>query len=514
MKQVCAIACVCLLLCAALCGCTADDGRDSVFRLPIAGEPAQLDPQMAVDATSKEVLSLLFEGLTRVGEDGAVYPAAADYTVSDDGLTYTFTLRESYWSTQADTDWETPVRVTAADFAFAVARLQDPAQGSPSAQLADGLAVEAASEEQLVIRLKAPDEDLPRRLADPAFYPCNRAFFESTAGRYGLEKGTVLCNGAFYLQAWNHGKSLLCNRNARYAAAADIAPAAVRFVVTADEGAALLAEEVDIARVTAAEAAALGKGYTVTGVQDTVTALWFAGSDPLVGDSGIRAALRDAIEWSTVSAQVAAGGDTPATGYLPDGCMLSGDIPYRTRTNSLPFVTRDTAIDTWRQATARLGVTGAPRFEVLCADNDADKLLAQQVIQSWQRNLGVYCNVTAVPEATLQRRVAAGDFQIALCDTVCADQTAKGAFAAFTAQGDNPAGYTSAAFDALYAAAADRDSVEALETQLWQDCPCVPLAFVTRYTAVAPDISGLRLRGFGGGRMGTVFDVRGALRFD
>ena len=84
----------------------------------------------------------------------------------------------------------------------------------------------------------------------------------------------------------------------------------------------------------------------------------------------------------------------------------------------------------------------------------------------------------------------------------------------FTAQGDNPAGYTSAAFDALYAAAADRDSVEALETQLWQDCPCVPLAFVTRYTAVAPDISGLRLRGFGGGRMGTVFDVRGALRFD
>lgn len=513
MKRVVAVLCAVLLL-SALCGCAGNDGRDGYFRLPIGGEPAQLDPQMAADPTSKEVLSLLFTGLTRVTETGEVLPAAADWTVSDDGLTYTFTLRESCWSTQSGTDWEIPVRVTAADFAFAVARLQDPAQGCPSASLAEGLAVEAVSDEQLIVRLKAPDEGLLRRLADPAFYPCNRAFFDSTGGRYGLEKDTVLCNGAFYLQAWNHGDSLLCNRNTLYYDAAACAPAAVRFVVTADAHAALLAEEVDIARVTAAEAAALGEEYTVTGTEDTVTALWFSGSDALTGDSGIRAALRDAIEWSTVSAQVTANGHVPATGYLPGGCVLSGDIPYRTRINALPFVTRDTAIDTWREAAARLGLTGAPRFELLCADTAADKLLAQQVIQSWQRNLSIYCTVTAVPETTLQRRVAAGDFQIVLCDTVCADQTAKTAFSVFTAAAHNPAGYTSAAFDALYAAAADREGVEALETQLWQDCPCVPLAFVTRYTAAAPDTAGLSLRPFGGGQTGSTYDVYAACRFD
>lgn len=511
MKRVVAVLCAVLLMLSALCGCAGNDGRDGYFRLPIGGEPAQLDPQMAADPTSKEVLSLLFTGLTRVTEAGEVRPAAADWTVSDDGLTYTFTLRESCWSTQSGTDWETPARVTAADFAFAIARLQDPAQGCPSASLAEGLAVEAVSDGQLMIRLKAPDEGLLRRLADPAFYPCNRAFFESTGGRYGLEKDTVLCNGAFYLQAWNHGDSLLCNRNTRHYDAAACAPAAVRFVVTADEQTALLAEAVDIARVPAGFAA---KGYTVTGAEDSVTALWFSGADTLTGDSGIRAALRDAIEWSTVSAQVTANGDIPATGYLPGGCMLSGDIPYRTRINALPFVTRDTAIDTWREAAARLGLTGAPRLELLCADTAADKLLAQQIIQSWQRNLSLYCSITAVPEATLQRRVAAGDFQIVLCDTVCADQTAKAAFAVYTAGGDNPAGYTSAAFDALYAAAADRDGVEALETQLWQDCPCVPLAFVTRYVAVAPGITGLSLRPFGGGQSGSIYDVRSALRPD
>ena len=53
------------LLCGALCGC-GDDGTGKGFRFPLSGEPAQLDPQVSADRASLTLISVLFEGLTRI----------------------------------------------------------------------------------------------------------------------------------------------------------------------------------------------------------------------------------------------------------------------------------------------------------------------------------------------------------------------------------------------------------------------------------------------------------------
>ena len=95
---------MCLLLVTSLllglggCG-KPDDGSGGGFRFPIDSEPTALDPQMARDDAAITVLCALFEGLTRLDNDGKVVPAAADWTASEDGLTYTFAIRESYWNT-------------------------------------------------------------------------------------------------------------------------------------------------------------------------------------------------------------------------------------------------------------------------------------------------------------------------------------------------------------------------------------------------------------------------------
>ena len=61
----------------------------------IAQDLDSLDPHKAVNAGTSEVLFNIFEGLMKASPDGGVIPAvASDYQMSDDGLSYTFTLRE------------------------------------------------------------------------------------------------------------------------------------------------------------------------------------------------------------------------------------------------------------------------------------------------------------------------------------------------------------------------------------------------------------------------------------
>ena len=61
----------------------------------IAQDLSNLDPQLAATAGIREVLFNIFEGLVKAGPDGSVIPAiASDYKLSEDGTTYTFTLRE------------------------------------------------------------------------------------------------------------------------------------------------------------------------------------------------------------------------------------------------------------------------------------------------------------------------------------------------------------------------------------------------------------------------------------
>jgi ABC-type oligopeptide transport system substrate-binding subunit len=98
--------------------------KETHFRA-IWGSPASLDPALAPAADGR-FISALFTGLTTFGDDGVtVAPgAAASWTVSDDGLTWTFTL--------ADAKWTNGRAVTAEDFRFAWMRCLTPELACPS----------------------------------------------------------------------------------------------------------------------------------------------------------------------------------------------------------------------------------------------------------------------------------------------------------------------------------------------------------------------------------------------
>ena len=73
---------------------TPEPQRNSVT-VGIATDVASLDPHYATTGDTRAVMFNMFEGLVKASPEGGVTPAVASgYTVSDDGLTYTFTLRE------------------------------------------------------------------------------------------------------------------------------------------------------------------------------------------------------------------------------------------------------------------------------------------------------------------------------------------------------------------------------------------------------------------------------------
>jgi oligopeptide transport system substrate-binding protein len=145
----------------------------------LGGEVKTLDPAFISDATDVQVLLQLYAGLTRLDENGEPYPSlAASWTVSDDGRTYTFSLRDGLRFSDG-----TPL--TAEDVRRSWLRVLDPEtrstapdvlgliEGAPE-RLAggseDGVRIDAPDALTLVVRLRHPASYFPAITATPAAF--------------------------------------------------------------------------------------------------------------------------------------------------------------------------------------------------------------------------------------------------------------------------------------------------------------------------------------------------------
>lgn len=192
---------LCLMLCLGLfSGCGSDV---YIAKLALSGTAGTFDPQFAENQNSILVASNVFEGLLVEDPDGGLHPGVAEgYTVSSDGRTYTFQLRE-------DACWSDGSAVTADDFVFAFRRLFGPGSVSPMPRIcsrcrmprpfspgrcsprhwASGL----PDDHTLVLTLEKADSGITTVLAQWYTAPCKESFFTEQKGRYGLEvKSTPL----------------------------------------------------------------------------------------------------------------------------------------------------------------------------------------------------------------------------------------------------------------------------------------------------------------------------------
>ena len=526
-----------LLLSAA--GCKKDTPAGKAFTFQLESDPRQLDPQVSTDRSSVTMAAALFEGLARLDENGKAVPAAADWTVSSDGLVYTFTLRDSLWSIQKSKDpdnlWKNGTPVIAQDFVFGMQRAVSPSTRSQLAEElfciqnaeevnqgllpVEELGVKALDEKTLEITLTHPDDAFPAKTTTTPYMPCNQAFFEYTGGRYGLEAEYILTNGPFYVKTWYHDETITLAKNEGYHDAESILPSTVRFsmVPAEDPVGSLEGGALDAAALTPEQAeAAENAGLQLVPLQDTVQVLWFNHREKPLSAAGVRRGLRDGLEWTVIQSRLTQDMGTPATGYVPPDAVAPGSGPYRTDNNALTpsSLGREALVD-FEAGLGRLGLENCPKLTLLCADNEDSVDLARYILQSWQKNLSVYFELQTLPEAELLSRVQSGNYQMAIFSFTPSAMDALDVLMSYgkAAAQDLPEGSSQSRFDQAAQALDDgatREELEALERALWEDCPCVPISFPTRYVGLGKTVSGVIVRPFRGGAFGAELDFRQA----
>ncbi|MGG2952325.1 peptide ABC transporter substrate-binding protein [Geobacillus stearothermophilus] len=200
--------------------------KEQVLNLLESQEIPSLDSALATDQVSFIVLNNVMEGLYRLGKDNKPVPGVAEsYTVSEDGKTYTFKLRQ-------DAKWSNGDPVTAHDFVFAWRRVLDPKTKAEYAYImydiknaaavntgklpVDQLGVKALDDYTLQVELENPIPYFISLTVFGTFMPQNEKFVKAQGDKYGLEANTTLYNGPFVLSEWKHEQGWTYAKNPNY----------------------------------------------------------------------------------------------------------------------------------------------------------------------------------------------------------------------------------------------------------------------------------------------------------
>ncbi|MFA4949012.1 MAG: ABC transporter substrate-binding protein [Candidatus Krumholzibacteriia bacterium] len=180
--------------------------QGGTLNIATPGEPLKLDPQGAADLATQQVVMQLYDQLVVLlpGSDVPQPGLAESWTISEDGLTYTFKLRAAKFSDGQP--------VTAEDAKFSIERAKDPKADPGYAQLFSTIqSIDAPDSSTLVLRLSAPT---PALLGYLTFGPGSiipKAYF-AKVGLNGFNKSPI-GSGPFKLEEFLRGQRVVLTRN-------------------------------------------------------------------------------------------------------------------------------------------------------------------------------------------------------------------------------------------------------------------------------------------------------------
>ena len=251
MKKMLAMLLVLLLAAGAMAAPVSAESAGRVIITTIEDNPEQMDPSLNSYARSSRVLQNLFKGLYKLDADGSTYvPAMAEKCdVSEDGLTYTFTLREGLL-------WSDGSPLTAHDFEYAWLRVLTPENASGCASdlwvikngeayyngecSVEEVGVHATDDLTLVVELETLTPWFLSLTATTGFMPVCQAVVEANENWTG-DVSTYVSNGPFMLTEYSSLSRLVLSKNPNYYLADEVQIDEVQFVVIPDSATALTA---------------------------------------------------------------------------------------------------------------------------------------------------------------------------------------------------------------------------------------------------------------------------------
>jgi len=505
----------------ALAGCgggskSAKKVSGKILTIEMGPEVESIDPALNTTNDGANYLTYLFDNLLRTDKDGKVVPSLAQkYEVSDDGLTWTFHLRDGLkWSDGSD--------FTANDFVYSWQRMVDPDVAAPYAETVLGmvegydeaigkpdengnqtttpditkLRVEAPDDKTFVVHMSHPTPYFDKLAAFAALSPVKKDVVEAKPDGWTLDPKTYISTGPFKLAEWKSGSYLMLEKNENYWNKDAVKLDGIKCLLMEDQNAAFSAYEsgdaLMIKDIPTQEITTLQKrpDYRL----DPQIGTYFIDLNNTLDefkDAKVRQALSLALDRKYISETITAGTYTPAKGFVPAGVVDWDTSAWEDNiTDPSVYINVDDyqgnlakAKELLKEAGHENGA-GLPTIVYSTNDQSYHKKIAEYLQQVWgELGVKVEVNIVEWKSFTPQRR--SGNYQAARDGWVMDYNDPSNILQlTSTGNGNNSSKYSNPEYDALLEKAANEADPQTrfgyfhqAEEMLMRDMGVTPLLY-------------------------------------
>jgi len=378
---------------------------EQVIYYNVGTEPETLDPALMTGIPEFHMTLQMYEGLTRLDADGRPQPACAeDWDVSEDGKEYTFYLRDGL-------KWSNGDPLTAYDFEFAWLRAMDPEMAADYAYMfdliegatayysgegsADDVGIEVIDDKTIKVKLVSGAPYFLDLTAFPTYYPLHQETVKADNEGWHLKPETMIVNGPFKLVKREQGR-LEYEPNEHYWDAG---------AVKADRLVFYTVEDINT-ELTMFENGEIHMTHTVPGAEiprlreerpdelhifpylGTYYYIFNCAHEPF-NDVRVRKALTMAIDRKAIVEEVTQGGEMPAYAFVPPGIA---DVEEGSDFREVGGDYFEEDLEKAKELLADAGYPngeGFPPFEILYNTHDMHKIIAEAIMEMWEKNLGI-----------------------------------------------------------------------------------------------------------------------------
>lgn len=397
----------------------------------LGSEIVTLDPQLNKDLYGGSIINNMYEGLFRYQNKKIVPAIAETYVVSEDGLTYTFTLKETMWSDGSP--------LTAHDFEYAWKRALDPKVASEYAHKLyyikggreyhtgigrrDEVGVSALDDTTLIVELNDPTPYFLDLLTLFTYFPTKQSSVESGSnGAWALDPEKVVSNGPFILKTYNIGDRVVLEKNANYWNVAGIKLDSIVIYQVSDSATSLTGYnngEFDIIdSVPLAEVPRLiAEDSTYHSMPSLATSFFIFNTEikPL-DDKRIRQALTLTLDKKAIVETVTRAGEMPATGFTPPGLVDANGNDFYEVAGHYDAGTYSEDIEQAQTLLAEAGYPNGhafPTIELSFNTSETNRMIAEAIQEMWKKNLNIEVQLINKEWAVFQESKVTGNFEIA-----------------------------------------------------------------------------------------------------
>ena len=536
LKKLCAVVLAATLATSLFIGCgdsSSNSGSSSsnqqlVFNL--GEDPETMDPTLNNSSGAGTMILNAFEGLMVLDEnDQPVEGTAESMEVSEDGLVYTFKIREdAKWSdgeaVTADNfkySWLRALnKETAAEYAYQLFYIKNAEKFYNGEATAEEVGINVIDEKTLEVTLETPTAYFPQLLAFTTYVPLREDIVSANPEGWATNPETYVSNGPFKLVQWDMKDQLVFEKNGNYWDKDSVKLESLTFKLVTDDTTAyseLKAGNFDMVNSVPTNEIEpgieeglvhvnpkLGNYYFAinVGKQDTLS----EDVKEVLNNKLVRQALNLAIDRQEIIDNVGKAEQIPAYSFVPQGITDENGNDFASKEYYDPSDMEGNiakAKELLKEAGYENG-NGIPTIELMYNSEGAHKDICQIIQQNWEE-IGVNVELTNQEWAVFLNTRQQGDYQIARYGWI-GDYIDPMTFLDLwvTGGGNNDCGFSNARYDELIAAAkVETDSAKRLEMLreaediLMDEMPILPIYYYTTVTAANENVKGVRISTLG-----------------